>query len=57
MCLILNTLGCVLDESGIDEEECRRKAASGRRLDVLLGIWLMLGVCSLSVLGSCMILC
>ena len=25
-------LGCVLDESGIDEAECTRKVASGRRV-------------------------
>ena len=25
-------LGYVLDESGIDEEECRRKVVSGRRV-------------------------
>ena len=25
-------LGCVLDESGSDEEECSRKVASGRRV-------------------------
>ena len=27
-----NYLGCVLDESGRDEEECSRKVASGRRV-------------------------
>ena len=37
--------GCVFDESGIDGAECRRK--------VLLGPYLMLGICSLSVLESC----
>ena len=34
--------GCVLDESGTDEEECSRKVSSGPKL--------MLGVCSLCVL-------
>ena len=29
----------------------------GGGLEVLLGLWLTLGVCSLSVLGSCMRLC
>ena len=33
-------LGCVLDESSTDE------VAGGRKLQVLLGPWLMLGVCS-----------
>ena len=50
-------LGCVLDESGTDEAECCRNVASGRRvggLEVLLGLWLVLGFCSLSVLGSFM---
>ena len=50
-------LGCVLDESGTDEPECSRKMASVRRIEVLLGLWLMLGVCSLSMLGSCISLC
>ena len=40
-------LGCVLDESGIDEEKCSRKMANGRRVAGLLGLWLMLEVCSL----------
>ena len=31
-------LGCVLDESGVDEAECSRKAASGRRYQVLVGL-------------------
>ena len=44
-------LGCGLDESGTDEPECSRKVASWKR--VLLGLWLMTGVCSLSVQGSC----
>ena len=34
---------CVLDKSGTDEAECNRKVAGG--LHVLLGLWLMLGVC------------
>ena len=32
VCLELKFLGCVLDESGTDEEECSRKAASGKRV-------------------------
>ena len=47
----------VFDESGTDEAECRKKVASGRRVVGKLGLWLMLGVCSLIVLGSCMIHC
>ena len=47
-------LGCVLDESGADEAECSRKMESGRRV---VRLWLMLGACSLSVLGSCMSHC
>ena len=47
-------LGCVLDKSGIDEADCSRKMQVGGGLRVLLGLWLMLEVCSLSVLGSCM---
>ena len=38
-------LGCVLDESGTDEEQCSRKVASGGRVA---------GGISLSVLGYCM---
>ena len=45
--------GCVLDK-GTDEAYCSRKMAMGGGLQVLLGLWLKLGVCSLSVLGSCM---
>ena len=30
--LVFKFLGCVLDESGTDEEECSRKVASGRRV-------------------------
>ena len=48
---------CVLDESGTDEAECNRKVVSGRRVAELLGLRLMLGVCGLSVLGSCMSHC
>ena len=29
-------LGCVLDESGTDEEECNRKVANGRRVAVAI---------------------
>ena len=40
--------GCVLDdESGTNVAECHRKVRSGRK--VAYAIWLMLGVCSLSV--------
>ena len=49
--------GCVLDKSGTDEAKCSRKVASGGEYQVLLGLWLMLGVCSLSLLGSCMSHC
>ena len=31
-------LGCVLDESGTDEAECRRKVESGRRMELLLDL-------------------
>ena len=44
-------LGCVLDESGTDEESGRWRVGGG--LQVSLGLWLMIGLCSLSVLGSC----
>ena len=50
-------LGCVLDESGTYEAEFSRKVASGGGLQVTLGLWLMLGVCSLSVLRSYMSHC
>ena len=30
-------LGCVLDESGTDEERCSRKVASGRRVAGSIG--------------------
>ena len=43
-------LGCVLDTCRY-EAECRRKVGSGRMLQVLLSLWLMLGVYSLSMLG------
>ena len=46
---VFRYLGCILDESGTDAAECRRKVKSGRKLLVLSGPWLMLGVCSLSV--------
>ena len=38
---------CVFDESGTDGPECSRKVASGRRV---AGAWLMLWICSFSVL-------
>ena len=47
-------LGCVLDESGTYEAECSREVASERRLQLLLDLWLMVGVCTLSVLESCL---
>ena len=51
-------LGCILNESGTDGAECSRKVESGRRgLQVPSGPWLMLGICSLSVLESCMTHC
>ena len=50
--------GCVLDKSGTDEAECSRKVVSGRRVaGAIRSLWLKLGVCSLSVLGSCMSHC
>ena len=42
-------LGCVLNESGTYEAECSRKVSCGRRMQVLLSLWLMIGICSLSV--------
>ena len=47
-------LRCVLDESCTDEAECSRRVRVRGGLQVQLGLWLILGVCSLSVLGSCM---
>ena len=40
-------LGCVLNEFGTDEAVCSRKVGSERRVAGVLGLWLMLGVCSL----------
>ena len=46
-------MGCVLSELGTDETECRRKVASGRRVaGAIRFLWLILDLCSLSVLGS-----
>ena len=50
-------LRCILDELGTYEAECSRRVVSRRRVASALGLWLMLGVCSLSVLGSCMSHC
>ena len=47
-------LGCVLDELGTGRAECSRKVASGRRVAGATGPWLMLGICSLSMLEPCM---
>ena len=47
-------LGCVFNEPGTDEAECRRKWRVGGKLQILLGLWLMIGVSSLIVLMSCM---
>ena len=44
--------GCVLDKSVTDDPEYHRKVVSGGMLQVLLGPWLMLEVCS--VKGFCM---
>ena len=55
--LKIKYLGCVLDESGTDEAECSRKVASGRRGVGSISSQLMLGICSFSVLESCMIHC
>ena len=46
-----NDLGCVLDESGTYIAKYDRKVASGRKVQVLSGPWLMLGVSSLSMQG------
>ena len=45
----------VLDESGTDEAECSKKVVYGKR--VAGAIRLMLGVCSFSMLRSCMSHC
>ena len=50
-------LGYSLNASSTDEAECSRKVTSGRKVAGALGLWLMLGVCSLSMLGSCMSHC
>ena len=42
-----------LNTCGTDEVVCCKRVASGRRV-AGAGYWLMLGVCSLSVLESCM---
>ena len=47
-------LGLGLDESGTDEAECHSKEESGKKVE---GLWLMIGVYGLSVLGSCMSHC
>ena len=47
-------LRCVLDESGKDGAECNRKLQEGRGWQVPSDPYLMLGVCNLSVLESCM---
>ena len=41
--------GFVLDESGTDDAERRRKVASEVKLQVLSGPCLMVGICSLSL--------
>ena len=43
-------LGCILNESGTDGAECSRKVTNRLKCHP----WLMLGICSLSVLESCM---
>ena len=45
-------LGCVLDESGADGSECSRKVASGSWVAGASGPWLVLWICSLSMLES-----
>ena len=50
-------LGCVLDISGTDEAECSRKVASGGMVASAIRPLVRLGVCSLSMLGSCMSHC
>ena len=47
-------LECVLDESGTDLAECSRKVTSARRVVGATRSQLMLGICSFSVLESCM---
>ena len=46
-----------MDESGTDEANCRRKVASEKRVAGAIRILAKLGVCSLSVLASCMSHC
>ena len=53
MCQNFN-IWIVSDKSDTDEAECHKKVGVGGGLQVLLDLWLMLGVCSLSVVGSCM---
>ena len=54
--MVFKYLGCVFDESGTDAAECSKKVVSGRRVAGVLRS-LILGVCSLSGLGSCMSYC
>ena len=37
--------GCVLGEPGTDEVECHRKGVRGGELQLVLGLWLILGSC------------
>ena len=50
-------LGCVLDELSKDEAECLGMWRVEGGLQALLGLWLMLGVWRLGILGSCMSHC
>ena len=37
-------LGCILGESGTDEEECCRKVVSGWKCAGIISPWVMLGI-------------
>ena len=47
----------VLEESGTDGTECSRKMASGRRVAGTIRSLINAGICSFSVLESCMRYC
>ena len=48
---------CVLDNQVLMRQNAVGKWRVGRGYQAVLGLWLMLGVCSLSVLGSSMSHC
>ena len=47
-------LGCVLDEAGTNGAEFSRKVTSGKRVAGAIRSLVMLGICRLSLLESCM---